>query len=485
MARSTPFRALLGAVLALTAIGFAIRLILADRPLWLDEVWSIENLAPLTHAWQVFWRISHDNNHFFESLWLYWATAFSANPLVLRGPSILMGAATIAAMAKLGARHGVPAALAAAALTTLSYFFVNYSVEARGYAGEALALAIAYHALERGLDEPRSKARFVLAAAAGIGMFWHLAILPALGAFALVALLERRRRDGAWKPAMAATERLFSPAARAVLPALLCVFAGLVATGRFAVGQITPFSLPPTLEAMATLVRYTLGLPEGTPTALALSGCLAAVGLAVRLRLLREERRLAYAVILVAAPLAVLVLRPSNAEFPRYYLVCALFLILLAADLFGAAWRKGGWPRIGATVALCAMLTGDAALLARYQASKAGAWPNALEMIEASGDRVVVSTFDQGVGRLVDYFNRDHAPPIQLAPIAQWRHADPHWLIVATVDVDSEPRTLDLGAGACRMRFVFAEAYKTWGLSAIDWRLYRRTEAPTDPCRTE
>jgi len=482
---TTPTRigAFVATLLAFATIGFAVRLLLAAGPLWRDEIWSIDNLAPLTHSWQAFWRISHDNNHFLNSIWLDWAIAFSTNPIVLRAPSILMGAATIVVMAKLGRRSSLPAALAAAALTAFSYFFVNYSVEARGYAGEALTLAIAFDALERALDEPRSNARYVLAAAAGVGMFWHLATLAGVALFALVALAAQRRRGDSWAAAVKKTERLFAPTAIAILPALGCVMAGIIITGRFSVGGLNPFSLATALDALATVLRDTLGLPPETPTLLAVSLWLAMVGLALAVRSLSKDRRLAYAIILIAAPLAVLVLRPGNADFPRYYLVCALFLILMAADLFGVAWRLGGWRRLAAAVILCAALVGDAALLTRYQASKATAWPQALEAIEDSGDRVVASSFDEGIGRLIAYFNRDHSPPIVLTPLGQFRQAQPRWLIVETSDIDSEPRSLELGS-ACPMRFDFAGAYESWGLSAIRWRLYRRADPSMNSCQT-
>src|ERR1700732_2247876 len=90
---------------AIVAAGLAVRIWCADGPFWQDEIWSIENLAPLTHFWQVFWGISHDNNHFLNSLWLYFTTPLTADEAILRAPSILMGAATIAMMARLGLRH--------------------------------------------------------------------------------------------------------------------------------------------------------------------------------------------------------------------------------------------------------------------------------------------------------------------------------------------------------------------------------------------
>ena len=91
----------------------------------------------------------------------------------LRLPSILAGACAIPVMAHLGARHSRAAAIVAAALTAGSFFQFTYSVEARGYATATLALIVAFAALERGLDSPSGGARWVLAAAAGLGFFSH------------------------------------------------------------------------------------------------------------------------------------------------------------------------------------------------------------------------------------------------------------------------------------------------------------------------
>ncbi|MBV8662206.1 MAG: hypothetical protein JO107_03795, partial [Hyphomicrobiales bacterium] len=59
-----------GAVAAIAAAGLALRLACSDGPLWVDEIWSLRNLRPIQHFWDVLWGISHDNNHFANSLWL-------------------------------------------------------------------------------------------------------------------------------------------------------------------------------------------------------------------------------------------------------------------------------------------------------------------------------------------------------------------------------------------------------------------------------
>ena len=69
--------AVVPAVAAIFVLGLALRLYCSGGPLWIDEIWSIMNLDPVTHFWRIFWGISHDNNHFANSLWLYFATSFS------------------------------------------------------------------------------------------------------------------------------------------------------------------------------------------------------------------------------------------------------------------------------------------------------------------------------------------------------------------------------------------------------------------------
>lgn len=459
-------------VAVLAAVGLVVRLWCAGAPLWLDEIWSIENLAPLTHWWQVFWGISHDNNHFLNSLWLWFATGWTADERVLRAPSIVMGTLTIAMMARIAAHHSAPAALAAAALTAGSYFFVNYSVEARGYAGMALAIAVAFDAMERAAARPGSRARFVFAAAAGVGLLWHLAMAPVIALFALIQLGEQRRTLGRWDLAAEATMRFLAPTVLAIIPAFAFVVAGTLVVGRLTIGGVRAFDAGQALAAVADMARDTIGLPLATPSVLIAATGAIGILAALRWRLVRDDRRIAYAVILLALPVAVFIIRPPNAHIPRYYLVCALFLILLIAETFGSLWRTGAWRRAAALAALAAMLVGDAGLLIRYQDSKETAWPQALAVIADSGKTVVASSFDDRVGKLIAYYNRGHAP-LELVARADWCARRPQWFIAETANIADLPPDLDLPAGDCRARFAFVRRYESWGLSSVGWALYR------------
>ena len=459
-------------VAALVAAGLAVRLWCARGPLWLDEIWSIENLAPLTRFWQVFWGISHDNNHFLNSLWLYFVNPLTSDELILRAPSMAIGALTVAMMARIAARHSPAAAVAAGAMTAASYFFVNYSVEARGYAGMALAAAVAFEALERAIARPRSFARYTFAAAAGIGLLWHLAMLPVIALFGLIHLCGQRREIGRWEPAAAATLRFLAPTFFAMLPALACVVAGIAVMGRLTIGGLRAFDAGLAMAAIADMARDTIGLPLAAPTGLILAAGAAAVLVALRWRLVLDVRRIAYAVILLGLPAAVFILRPPNAHIPRYYLVCALFLVLLLAEVFGGLWRAGAWGRTAALAALAAILIGDASLLIRYQASKETAWPQALAAIADSGQRTLASSFDDRVGKFVAYYNRGH-PPLDLVARADWCARRPQWFIAETANITDLPPDLDLAAGDCRVRFALVRRYESWGLSSVGWALYR------------
>jgi hypothetical protein len=458
--------------LAIVAAGLAVRLWRAGGPLTLDEIWSIENITPLHHFWQVFWGISHDNNHFLNSLWLYFATGFSDDVRVFRAPSIVMGALTIVVMARLAGRAGRAAAMAAAAMTGASYFLVNYSVEARGYAGLALAIVVCFEALETSLAHRDSRARFVFAGAAGLGALWHLAMLPAVALLALVHLGEEKRRNKHWATAVNETVHFLAPAILAVIPAIGFIFAGAFVVGRFTIGGARAFEAQEALNAIASLVRNTIGAPDAASTGLVLVATALVIALALRFRLASPDRRIAYAVILLALPAAVFVLRPPNAHIARYYLICALFLILLAAEIFGRLWRAGGLVRWGALAVLALILLGDIGKLGLGGASADEGWPQALSTISASGERTVGSNFDDRVGKFVAYYNRAH-PPLDLVARTEWCVRRPRWLIAELPDGAQAPPDLDLPAGDCRTRFDFVGRYQAWGLSQMTWALYR------------
>jgi hypothetical protein len=464
------------AVAALFVIGLGVRLWCAHGPLWVDEIWSIENLRPLAHFWDVLWGISHDNNHFLNSLWLDFAYPLSADPMWLRALSIVAGSLAVPAVARLAGRHSAAAGIAAAALMALSFFFVSYSVEARGYSSAALALILAFDALQRWLDEPAGRARYAFAAAAGAAFFCHLASAVAILLFGLIAVAETFRRRRSVSAAAAAGWRLVWPTAIAVAPTLVFLVAGYFVTGGFTIGHVEPFTIAHTVGGFTRMAALTLGLPTSLP-AFAILTVAAPLGVVAALAcgFVSPDRRIAYGVLFFAPVLGALILRVPNSHIPRYYILSAIALILIVAELAGEAWRRGTSARLVGAGAIVAMLAGDVAAIVDFQAGKVSAWPEALETIRASGETRLASNFDFGIGKQVAYFDTVNGANLALTPPARLCEEKPAWYVAERED-RLFAGEVALGAPDCRLAYRFARSFGESGLSQTPWGLYRRVE---------
>ena len=99
---AAPARGFTLSILGLTFAGLLLRLFCARGDLWLDEIWSEQNLEKIHNVGEIFWGISQDNNHFLNSLWL-WAVGPNAPPVLIRLASIVCGTLTIPVAARLAA----------------------------------------------------------------------------------------------------------------------------------------------------------------------------------------------------------------------------------------------------------------------------------------------------------------------------------------------------------------------------------------------
>lgn len=192
-------------VFVIVLLGTALRLAGASGDLALDEIWTFQLLGRIDSIDQIFWRISHDNNHYLNSVYLY-LVGPDASPLLARSLSIALGAAAIFAAAAFNARHGTLAALATALLFAMSFPMVTYGSEARGYMGLVLFTILAVIWLERRLNEQRHGVALGLAillgtlfhvtmletvAVAGFGLYGHCGDVPPV----LRSLQERHSRS--------------------------------------------------------------------------------------------------------------------------------------------------------------------------------------------------------------------------------------------------------------------------------------------------
>jgi 4-amino-4-deoxy-L-arabinose transferase-like glycosyltransferase len=339
-------------VAALTVVGVVVRLLVADQSLFADELSTRWMIADRSFG-DVIATVNTDAEItpplYFAASWL--TTQLGLDPLLVRAPSLIAGAATIPLVHLVGARTvGRRAALVAAALTALSPFMIFYSAEARGYALMTALVLLSTLAMLVALDgKPRWW--WVYGACTCLAVYSHYTSVFALAAQLLWLLWAhpeaRRPATGANAAAVVAflpwigglRSDLESPTAD-ILSALQSLSWGYVRTSlsHWAIGF--PYATPQTrvwdLPGRPGLLLIALGL------------ALAAGGL-LRARPRRLERRVVLVVMLaVSVPLGELAasllgsnllgVRNLAAAWPAYALCLAAFLV-------------AGGPRLGRVAA--------------------------------------------------------------------------------------------------------------------------------------
>jgi mannosyltransferase len=245
-------------VAALTAVGVALRLAVANQSLFADELSTryivagrgLDDVVSLVHTdAEITPPLS------FVASWL--TTRIDVTPELLRAPSLLAGAATIPLVYLLGVRTvGRRAALVAAAFTTFSPFMVYYSAEARGYALMIVLVLGSTLALLAAIESGRARWWALYAVCTCAAVYTHYTsvfVLAGQLAWALWAHPEARRA------VLAAS----AAAAVGFLPWLSGLRGDLDSPTTDILSALQPFDLP---YVRASLAHWAIGFPYATPT---------------------------------------------------------------------------------------------------------------------------------------------------------------------------------------------------------------------------
>jgi hypothetical protein len=454
-------------VVALTAVGFLLRLFAARGDLWLDEIWSIQNLQPIDNVGGIFWGISQDNNHILNSLWL-WFVGPNATSIVVRLEAIVLGSLTIPVAAKLCARSGAAAGLAGAALVAGAAIFVHYGSEARGYAGLILMIFIAAEALENFLEDPsKNRSRLLVGAAVALGALFHLTMLTAAFTLILATLARIYFATRAAGCVTSAARDLAMPAVLGALPALGFLVAGALNTHKIQLGDQVPFSFARLAQGVTSLYEATLGLPYDLPIWMA--AAMAIVLTALGALLIAPERRiLPLACLLVPPTLAALVGLP-NVHIVRFYLIGAVGVVILLSDLIGRLWST---RHVAFVVAICLALTiGNGLHVAQLLARGRGNYEEVIRRMESAGAATYASNMPAEVGRTLRFYDRRFA--LTQVTAAIWCRRAPDWFILSD-DPAGEAVHRAFGPPQCAAPFNLDMVMQPAPLSGLRLALYRR-----------
>lgn len=244
-------------VAALTVVGVALRVVLADQSLFADEL-STHYVVTGRSLFDAISIVHTDAEItpplYFALTWL--TTRIGDTAELLRLPSLIAGAAAIPLVYLVGVRTvGRRAALVAAALTTLSPFMAYYSAEARGYALVVALVLLSTLALLLAVDGGRTRWWVLYAVCTCAAVYTHYTSVFALAGqlgWLLWAHPQARR------PALIAS----AAAAVAFLPWLSGLRGDLNSTTTDILSNLQPFT---STFVFRSLTHWAVGYPYATP----------------------------------------------------------------------------------------------------------------------------------------------------------------------------------------------------------------------------
>ena len=473
--------AFLGVILLTAA---ALRLGAAGGDLWIDEIWSLGNIA-LARAqadasdWLALFF--HDNTHAVNTFYLA-LVGPDAGPFAYRALSVVTGIAAVAVAAVIGWRRSPLEGLIVAAMLAVSYPLVHYSGEARGYAPMLLAAVASFALLETILKAPsptdhRRRGRnqtgaFVAVTLLGMAsQLTFLFVLAGLVLWAAVVLFRRRQR---MVRTLAHLSVLFG------LQAITITLYGAVAWNNLVIGG---GAFVPALDAAVELAELTFGID---PAARGSVAAALALGLGVAVWWLRrggETVWVFFAVVVLAIPLGLVLADPVLGMTPRYFIACVPFALIAAAGGISALLTGNRWTRAVAGGLLAVFFIGNGLLLGNFFEAGRGQYAAAAAFIAAQNESATPARtagyHPFSVKTVLGYHARRQglAGAVRYVDPADDARAPAEWFIDGlfkgrTPAVEISRPSGKGGLTAYKLKAVFLH----WGLSGDSWAIYRRSD---------
>jgi Predicted membrane protein len=413
--RTTPLPVAGALAIAALIVGVLFRLHGAVTDLWFDEIWSLSLIENLPSPLGVF-TIRHDNNHLLNSLWLYIvgpdAPALAYRAVALLASLVLLGIAA-SAWPLLGrpveAKSGKPN-LFFLVLVALSPQLTLLGTEARGYSVALCAGVAILTVLARSEIQPSTRAPWVVAGLAVLGLLSHLSFATVLAAIAFYALVVIRRR------ALVPGERRAFALAGAGLAAVVGTLYWFFVRGMVYGGG--PPATP--VDVFTRAIAYTLGLPETGVAGIAATAVAFALGASWLTRRWRERPALVvfWWMVTLVGPVAALLLTRPPVMAPRYFALPALFVLWAVAGALDELCRRGRRARLVA-FALAGLLVAGATVeqIEFFRFGRGDPRGAIRVMRDRSGPGVIVVASDHDLRNflLLRYFHDDVGPGQRLA----------------------------------------------------------------------
>ena len=475
------------ALAAIVTVFGAIRFACLFNDLWLDEIWSLRLVGPLSSPAEILTRLTSDNNHPLNSLWLYLVGPGRAE-WTYRLLSWIMGTASVALAGAIARRQilrlhpvessGLAAAagLCTAALVGGSYFLIHYSSEARGYAPAVGFCFLAVYALGHARERAASPWGLVFGLACVLGLLAHLVAFQVMLGGLVWSLMALWTTWSNWR------DRLAHLACWHLAPWLFLAVYYLGFVRYVEIGGGPKLAL---VEVLGTLSAFTLGLP-GNFGVIALS-----IFLAVTIPSLGQIGRRDRALLgfFVTAIFVAPAIGISSSRFvllyPRYFVVSATLTLLLVGYALARVWNRGGLGRWISLSVLAGFLVGNGIHAARLLRDGRGQYQAALRYVgehSPAGAVTVSSDSDFRNFMVMDYYAKSVGPGhhLQYYPTNQTPPGGLQWVFLHRLD-ESTPIPPDALHDAEGRNYQLARTFPHAQLSGFEWYVYRNLDPAVLP----
>lgn len=470
---------------AILVVGAWLRVRGAQGELWLDEIWSLNTAQGLSAWHEAFWNAPNDNNHPFNTAWMYLVGQDQA-PWVYRLLSIATGTLGVLAAGLVAARRApsnTPARLLIAMLLAATlYPFVHFGSEARGYAPMMLCALLAFAAVENADRDLRS-ARWSYGLIGTIGVLSHLGILPVLFALSVSFAGRQMMQGRTFLQAVNGAVRLNGPFMAGVLAYMAAIWYGIYTGGNLITFGGSTLACPGgdcfTL-ALDEITRFSSGGFGAHLTGLhsGLYGILV-FGAVVWLGAVGNRRALPLGLIMLGVPLLFFAANQPAAPHGRYFLAVFAFMPLLIAEVIGELSARAKAARMFAGLLVLALVLANTWAVNRFVQAGRGDYARALEhmLAEQGGAPLTIGTeMPFQLTTVMEHTRRRTAPDqrIDYAAFPEIADARPPWVISVTI----EPRDLRPQTCAGGLLYTLDSVHTYWGLAGSTWGLYSLSDSP-------
>lgn len=460
-------------------VGIGLRVHGAATELWLDEIWSINNVKDLSSPLEILGSLTSDNNHLINSLWLYFLSTHS-HPLLLRAISVFFALGSLYLTYAIGNLRSPLHSAVFMTLIAVSYPVVIYSTEARGYAGLIFFLLLSFYHAVHWIKAAKISNALWLNCACALGVMAHFSFLQFLPALAIWCLLSRLK-SGSGKKAVSETIFLFSPVL-AVVGWLYLTHIRFISEGS---GPLKGY-LEVTINALSVSVGGFEMSPISpwrlfVPLGLAVLVCITALIEIMKLRKEDDNLWMLYLTGIFVVPALTLFVMQPRVIFIRYFLPAIMLLYLLLAGLF-TRWLKDNSPKrryIG-LILLLGYIALHGVTDTRFIYNGRGNYTGLTsEMLTASPNTTVSYSSDHDYRNpvLIEYLSE------RLGEKNRFRYIDheamktvahkPDWYITHSLDSTVEPQP-DLMVA--ETAYSLHSSYYHTALSGFSGHLYRRVD---------